>query len=52
MIGPKDEPSEVPDLRDRVLPYDYDDDGISDYLPELRDRGVRHDHEDEDGDDE
>ena len=39
MTGPRDEPSRVPDVRNRNL-------------PELRDRGVQHDHEDEDGDDE
>jgi len=51
MTGPRDEPSRVPDVRNRNLPYDHDDDGVSGYLPELRDRGVQHDHEDEDGDD-
>ena len=51
MSGPKDEPLDLPEVRDRLLPYDYDDDGVSTYLPELRDRGVRHDHENEDEDD-
>jgi hypothetical protein len=49
MTGPKDSnPRELPDVRDRRLPYDYDDDGVAGYLPELRDRGARHDDEDED----
>jgi hypothetical protein len=48
MTGPKDEPLEQPTLRNRRLPYDYDDDGVAGYLPELRDRGVRHDDENED----
>ena len=46
--GPKDEPLDVPTVRDRRLPYDYDGDGVAGYLPELRDRGVQHDKEDED----
>ena len=29
MNGPKDEPSRVPDVRDRRLPYDYADDGVA-----------------------
>lgn len=48
MTGPKDNPRDLPDVRDRRLPYDPDNDGVSNYLPELRDRGVRHEDENED----
>ena len=48
-FGPRD----PPDVRDRHIRYDEDDDGISGYLPELRDESAFHrgeddpDHEDE-----
>jgi hypothetical protein len=33
MTGPRD----LPDVRDRQIPFDEDDDGVAGYLPELRD---------------
>ncbi len=43
MTGPRD----LPDVRDRHLPLDPDDDGIAGYLPELRDESAFHRGEDE-----
>ena len=38
MTGPRD----LPDVRDRRIPYDEDDDSVSGYLPELRDESAFH----------
>ncbi len=50
MSGPRD----LPDVRDRHIEFDPDDDGVSGYLPELRDESAFHrdeaEREDEDED--
>jgi hypothetical protein len=46
MIGPRD----LPDVRDRGIEYDPDDDGVAGYLPELRDE--RYHKDDENNEDE
>jgi hypothetical protein len=46
MSGPRD----LPDVRDRRIPYDYDSDGIANHLPEYRDESAFHRDEDEDED--
>jgi hypothetical protein len=43
MTGPRD----LPDVRDRRIPYDDADDGVAGYLPETRDRSAFHRDEDE-----
>ena len=48
MTGPRD----LPDVRDRRLPLDPDDDGIAGYLPELRDQSAFHRGEGEPDEDE
>jgi hypothetical protein len=45
------DPRDLPDVRDRRIPYDDDDSGDRD-LPELRDRSAFHRSEDEQEDEE
>jgi hypothetical protein len=49
MTPPKDDPQYLPDVRDRGLPPD-DEDEDPRYLPTLRDRRIHRDDENEDED--